>query len=87
MSKIAPAALRVKSGTTTLMEHLKLYTLLYDSPPGQFEYPVTQPGLGGILEYLKQAYGNPPIYIHENGVEYLQAYIGNLLDAVRMDQT
>ncbi|PHT38650.1 Beta-glucosidase 1 [Capsicum baccatum] len=68
-----------------------------DSPPGQIEYPVTQPGLGDILEYLKQAYGNPPIYIHENGqltrrnatlndtsrVEYLQAYIGNLLDAMR----
>lgn len=33
----------------------------------QIEYPVTQPGLGDILEYLKQAYGNPPIYIHENG--------------------
>ncbi|XP_060178689.1 beta-glucosidase 11-like isoform X4 [Lycium barbarum] len=68
-----------------------------DSPPGQTEYPVTHPGLGGVLEYLKQAYGNPPIYIHENGqltprnamlndtsrVQYLQAYIGNLLDAMR----
>lgn len=28
---------------------------------------MTQPGLGGILEYLKQAYGDIPIYIHENG--------------------
>lgn len=28
---------------------------------------MTQPGLGGILEHLKQAYGNLPIYIHENG--------------------
>ncbi|XP_009594034.1 beta-glucosidase 11 [Nicotiana tabacum] len=60
-------------------------------------YPVTEPGLQGVLEYFKQAYGNPPMYIHENGqmtprtailndttrVDYLQAYIGNLLDAVR----
>ncbi|KAJ8543295.1 hypothetical protein K7X08_005818 [Anisodus acutangulus] len=60
-------------------------------------YPVTEPGLQGALEYFKQSYGNPPMYIHENGqmtprnatlndttrVEYLQAYIGNLLDAVR----
>ncbi|CAN4091421.1 unnamed protein product [Withania somnifera] len=60
-------------------------------------YPVTKPGLQGVLEYFKQAYGNPPMYIHENGqmtprnatlndttrIEYLQTYIGNLLDAVR----
>ncbi|TMW96203.1 hypothetical protein EJD97_007739 [Solanum chilense] len=63
--------------------------------PGQ--YSATEPGLQGVLEYFKQAYGNPPMYIHENGqmtprnatlndttrIEYLQAYIGNLLDAVR----
>ncbi|GAV66941.1 Glyco_hydro_1 domain-containing protein [Cephalotus follicularis] len=56
-------------------------------------------GLQGVLEYFKQVYGNPPIYIYENGlgqrnpgnssledtsrVEYLQAYIGSLLNAVR----
>ncbi|GLU16854.1 hypothetical protein SLE2022_332630 [Rubroshorea leprosula] len=53
--------------------------------------------LQGVLEYFKQAYGNPPLYIHENGqntrrnstlqditrVEYLHAYIGAVLDAVR----
>ncbi|KAK4737272.1 hypothetical protein R3W88_000969 [Solanum pinnatisectum] len=33
--------------------------------PGQ--YPVTEPGLQGVLEYFKQACGNPPMYIHENG--------------------
>ncbi|XP_060178691.1 beta-glucosidase 11-like isoform X6 [Lycium barbarum] len=67
------------------------------TPSGLAEYPRTEPGLQGVLEYFKQAYGNPPMYIHENGqmtprnatlndttrVEYLQAYIGNLLDAVR----
>ncbi|KAH9655373.1 Beta-glucosidase 11 [Citrus sinensis] len=50
-----------------------------------------------VLEYFKQVYGNPPIYIHENGlatprnssledisrVEYLHAYIGIVLDTVR----
>ncbi|CAN4093067.1 unnamed protein product [Withania somnifera] len=96
----------VKDSSSSLESKIRDYTadggfeIIYtdeDSPPGQIEYPVTQPGLGEILEYLKQAYGNPPIYIHENGqltkrnatlndtsrVEYLQAYIGNLLDAMR----
>ncbi|RVX20726.1 Beta-glucosidase 11 [Vitis vinifera] len=64
-------------------------------PSGQF--PVMPWGLQGVLEYFKQVYGNPPIYIHENGkqmkrnttlndtarVEYIQAYMGGLLDAIR----
>ncbi|KAF2315007.1 hypothetical protein GH714_037519 [Hevea brasiliensis] len=70
-----------------------------DDPFGLFpvEYPQRPWGLQGLLEYLKQAYGNPPVYIHENGqvsrrnsslddtsrVEYLHAYIGSLLDAIR----
>jgi len=53
----------------------------------------------GILEYIKQSYGNPPVYILENGktmnqdlelqqkdtprIEYLDAYIGAVLKAVR----
>jgi beta-glucosidase len=24
-------------------------------------------GIQGALEYFKQSYGNPPLYIHENG--------------------
>ncbi|KAI3507727.1 hypothetical protein L1887_22718 [Cichorium endivia] len=54
-------------------------------------------GLQKLLNYVKEEYGNPPVYIHENGqeqprngtlmdtprVEYLHAYIGALLDAVR----
>ncbi|KAL1208380.1 Beta-glucosidase 3 [Cardamine amara subsp. amara] len=54
-------------------------------------------GLEGVLEYIKQNYGNPPIYILENGqptyhhsslndmgrVEYLHAYIGSVLKSVR----
>ncbi|KAG7566734.1 Glycoside hydrolase superfamily [Arabidopsis suecica] len=54
-------------------------------------------GLEGILEHLKQSYNNPPIYILENGtpmkhdsmlqdrprVEYIQAYIGAVLNAIK----
>ncbi|XP_019082834.1 PREDICTED: beta-glucosidase 10-like isoform X1 [Camelina sativa] len=54
-------------------------------------------GLQGVLEDLKQSYNNPPIYILENGkpmkhdsmlqdtprVEYIQAYIGVVLNAVK----
>ncbi|KAI3449487.1 hypothetical protein Pfo_006152 [Paulownia fortunei] len=66
-----------------------------DTPPDQ--YPIMPSGLYGVLEYIKQVYGNPPIYIHENGqktrrngslidtprVEYIHAYIRSTLDAVR----
>ncbi|GLT81820.1 hypothetical protein SLE2022_002510 [Rubroshorea leprosula] len=62
-----------------------------------FEFPVTPWGLKGVLEYVKQTYGNPPVYIHENGqriwrnssmedwprIKSLSAYIGSLLDAIR----
>ncbi|KAI3749235.1 hypothetical protein L2E82_19842 [Cichorium intybus] len=61
------------------------------------EFPVLPLGLEKVLSYLKKEYGNPPIYIHENGqvqscngtlmdaprVDYLHAYIGALLDALR----
>ncbi|XP_023771873.1 beta-glucosidase 11 isoform X2 [Lactuca sativa] len=67
------------------------------SEPLPTQFPVTPSGLQNLLNYLKEEYGNPPIYIHENGqvqarngtlmdtarVEYLHAYIGALLDAVR----
>ncbi|XP_059458185.1 beta-glucosidase 11-like isoform X1 [Corylus avellana] len=61
------------------------------------QFSITPWGLQGLLEYFKQVYGNPPIYIYENGqetqrnssledwprVKYLQGYIGALLDALR----
>ncbi|OVA00214.1 Glycoside hydrolase [Macleaya cordata] len=61
------------------------------------EFPITPSALQGVLEYFKQVYGNPPMYIHENGqmtyrnvslndtsrVKYLEGYIGGLLNAVR----
>ncbi|XP_015577222.2 beta-glucosidase 11 isoform X1 [Ricinus communis] len=65
--------------------------------PSATEFPIRPWGLQLVLEYFKQVYGNPPIYIHENGqrternssledisrVEYIHSYIGSLLDAVR----
>ncbi|KAL4360770.1 hypothetical protein GQ457_04G028830 [Hibiscus cannabinus] len=61
------------------------------------EYPILPWALQGVLEHIKQTYGNPPVYIVENGqrtkrnstlvdtsrAEYLQAYIGSTLDAIR----
>ncbi|PIN18008.1 Beta-glucosidase, lactase phlorizinhydrolase [Handroanthus impetiginosus] len=66
-----------------------------DTPSDQ--YPMVPSGLYQLLEYLKQVYGNPPIYVHENGqkmrrngtlidtprVEYFRGYIGSMLDAVK----
>ncbi|XP_020585637.1 beta-glucosidase 22-like isoform X2 [Phalaenopsis equestris] len=54
-------------------------------------------GLEKMLHYLKEKYGNPPIYIHENGfaaglenvlndtarIAYLEGYIGSTLEASR----
>ncbi|MFX6573115.1 family 1 glycosylhydrolase, partial [Acinetobacter baumannii] len=66
-----------------------------DTPADQF--PMRPWGLEKVLEYLRQIYGNQPIYIQENGqmsrrngtlndvyrVEYIQAYIGSVLNAMR----
>ncbi|XP_019088924.1 PREDICTED: beta-glucosidase 3 isoform X2 [Camelina sativa] len=64
-----------------------------------FEYAVAPWAMESVLEDMKLSYGNPPIYILENGtpmkqdlqlqqkdtprIEYLHAYIGAVLRAVR----
>nr|XP_043635799.1 beta-glucosidase 11-like [Erigeron canadensis] len=72
-------------------------TIIFDGILTPTQFPVAPMGLQKILKYLKEEYGNPPVYIHENGqvqprngtlndtprIEYLQAYIGALLDALR----
>lgn len=54
-------------------------------------------GLQRMLEYIKKNYGNPPVYIEENGyglgeadsladtdrIDYLSVYIGSVLSAMR----
>uniref|UniRef100_A0A2P2LXW5 Uncharacterized protein MANES_01G218200 n=1 Tax=Rhizophora mucronata TaxID=61149 RepID=A0A2P2LXW5_RHIMU len=66
-----------------------------------FGLPIRPWGLQRVLEYLKEAYGNPPVFVHENGqvslqkssledtsrVEYLHAYIGSVLDVIRNGAT
>ncbi|XP_058766265.1 hydroxyisourate hydrolase-like isoform X1 [Vicia villosa] len=61
------------------------------------EYPMAPWALQEVLETFKTLYGNPPMFIHENGqrtasnaslhdvsrVEYLRAYIGSTLDSLR----
>ncbi|ESQ55146.1 hypothetical protein EUTSA_v10024994mg [Eutrema salsugineum] len=62
-------------------------------------YAVAPWAMESVLEYIKQSYGNPPVYILENGrpmkqdlqlqkkdtprIEYLHAYIGAVLKSVR----
>ncbi|XP_010235534.1 beta-glucosidase 2 isoform X2 [Brachypodium distachyon] len=58
--------------------------------------PSDPDGLHLVLEYLKETYGNPPLYVHENGmgspkdslndtyrVDCLSSYMGSTLDAIR----
>ncbi|PKA57672.1 Beta-glucosidase 22 [Apostasia shenzhenica] len=59
--------------------------------------PNTPAGLLKLLNHIKEAYGNPPVYIHENGcglglndtfndtwkVAYLGDHIGSMLEALR----
>ncbi|KAK9733674.1 hypothetical protein RND81_04G083400 [Saponaria officinalis] len=67
------------------------------SPQAGNPFPILPWGVQGVLEYFKNVYNNPPIYIQENGqmtstqtfvndpsrIEYLQGIMGGLLDAVR----
>ncbi|AAC24061.1 Similar to prunasin hydrolase precursor gb/U50201 from Prunus serotina. ESTs gb/T21225 and gb/AA586305 come from this gene [Arabidopsis thaliana] len=57
-------------------------------------YPVAPWTMEAVLEYIKQSYDNPPVYILENGtpmtqhkdthrVEYMNAYIGGVLKSIR----
>ncbi|PIA61389.1 hypothetical protein AQUCO_00300730v1 [Aquilegia coerulea] len=61
------------------------------------EFPIDPLGLQHVLEHFKQIYGNPPIYVHENGqrtlhnaslndaprIKYLAAFIGSALNGLR----
>ncbi|CAN8314502.1 unnamed protein product [Cochlearia groenlandica] len=74
-------------------------SLTYYGNFSAFEYAVAPWALEGSLEYVKQSYGNPPVYILENGkpmkqdlelqekdtprIEFIHAYIGGVLKAVR----
>ncbi|XP_065861338.1 beta-glucosidase 10-like [Euphorbia lathyris] len=90
----------LKSETRDYNSDMEVYMFMDPEKPFTItpdHYPLWPWGLKGLLEYIKQSYGNPPVYIHENGqvmghnssvedtlrVEYLEAYIGSLVDAIR----
>lgn len=93
----------VKDSPSSLMTEQRDYyadqavSLLLPDPLWGFELSVNPWALEGVLEYIKQVYGNPPVFVYENGqrmrlnssvedtprVEYLQAYIGSVLNALR----
>lgn len=94
----------VKDKSSTLLSEnrdlaadMGIQLLYIPSDPSKFEYLSTPQRLAGILEYIKQHYNNPLIYIHENGqktrrnstledwprVEHLQAHIGSVFDSIR----
>ncbi|XP_062088561.1 beta-glucosidase 11-like [Humulus lupulus] len=95
--------IRIKDNPVSLLTELRDYSsdqalqmMGYD-PMTDSEFPINPWGLEGVLEYIKQSYGNPPVFVYENGqrmprissledtprVEYLQAYIGGVLNAMR----
>ncbi|KAK3408405.1 hypothetical protein EUGRSUZ_J00648 [Eucalyptus grandis] len=98
---------RVKSSFDFFAVNFYIATYVKDDPeilniePRDFKadmaFQLTPWGLQGVLELFKQNYGNPPIFIHENGlrmqrnaslenwprIQCLQEHIGVLLDSVR----
>ncbi|XP_020087432.1 beta-glucosidase 22 isoform X2 [Ananas comosus] len=71
-----------------------------DPPAGKFvptRMQIDPAGLQYMLEYIKEVYGNPPVYIQENGygqkandtihdaerVDYLSGYMGSMLSAIK----
>ncbi|CAN6468862.1 unnamed protein product [Victoria cruziana] len=86
--------------TRDYMEDM-LASFVYNSTASASGLPFTSLntpwGMQGVLEYIKTSYGNPPVFVHENGyampytrelndierVIYLNDYIESLLEAVR----
>ncbi|KAF5464680.1 hypothetical protein F2P56_014741 [Juglans regia] len=94
-AKDSPSSLKIKE--REFFADMAVELSSFENDTSRFEFPIVAWGLQELLEYIKRVYGNPPVYIHENGermirnltmedwprVEYLHAYIGSLLDALR----
>ncbi|KAG2725887.1 hypothetical protein I3760_01G087000 [Carya illinoinensis] len=94
-AKDSPSSLKIKE--REFFADMAVELSSFGNDTSRFEFPIVAWGLQELLEYIKRVYGNPPVYIHENGermirnltledwprVEYLHAYIGSLLDALR----
>ncbi|MFS7994529.1 putative beta-glucosidase [Helianthus anomalus] len=57
-------------------------TLVYGSAITTNEFEVAPLDLQKLLNYLKEEYGNPPIYIHENG--QVESRNGTMADTPRV---
>ncbi|KAK9035556.1 hypothetical protein V6N11_077594 [Hibiscus sabdariffa] len=49
-----------------LLSFVSLWDFVFDKS-ASFRYPILPWALQGVLEHIKQTYGNPPVYIVENG--------------------
>ncbi|XVE59821.1 hypothetical protein DITRI_Ditri05aG0077700 [Diplodiscus trichospermus] len=90
-----PSSLQMEGRDTTADMEIELMRM--SSCITKPRFPIIPWGLKMLLEYFKDAYGNPPICIHENGqrmhrnssledwprVKSLNAYIGIVLNAIR----
>ncbi|KAF5196177.1 Beta-glucosidase, partial [Thalictrum thalictroides] len=80
--------------------NVKLSVTKEEMPPGPFiptSIPYNPSSMQNLLEYFRDYYGNPPIYIHENGyggpynetlndtdrIHYMNGYLESMLDAIR----
>lgn len=93
--KDCPACLEIQSRNFNADMAVTLEFQPSEESPVQNVY--TGRGLYEVLDYFKRAYGNPPVYIHENGVKEVRNgtlcdvsraksihdYVGSVLDAIR----
>ncbi|KAJ1381197.1 Glycoside hydrolase family 1 [Sesbania bispinosa] len=91
-----PSSLLMKNRDYTADVSVAVERLTQNDTP-EYEIPITTWSLQGVLDSVKNTYGNIPIYIHENGqqtphnsslddwprVKFLHAYIGSMVDALR----
>ncbi|KAG5051898.1 hypothetical protein JHK87_004096 [Glycine soja] len=89
--------LNVSDNSDALKNQLRDFTADMAANICMYFYLITPWGLRQELNKFKLLYGNPPIFIHENGqrtasnsslqdvtrVKYLHGYIGSVLDALR----
>ncbi|KAH9619538.1 hypothetical protein KSS87_014651 [Heliosperma pusillum] len=86
--------IRVKDSSASLTKKTRDYladqatTWIYiggSDPFSETQFMNTPWGLQGVLEHFKQAYGNPPVYIHENGSSLSVSLLENIYYATLLN--